>query len=191
MKAVRLKALALVLVMSRIYAGLLFGAAGRLDVPGFWAVLGLWMAGAVTMILSIPVDLMAERMKPGPGAKERWIRPVLVLLFVAMLAVAGTDARYGVSDTVPSWLRIAGLVVIAAGIGLALWSQVSNPFFSSVVRLQEDRGQYVVSRGPYGWVRHPAYAAFTAMLLGAGLGLGSWISLALVPVIAGLLPGVW
>ncbi len=43
-----------------------------------------------------------------------------------------------------------------------------------------------MSRGPYGWVRHPAYAAFTAMLLGAGLGLGSWISLALVPVITGL-----
>ncbi len=68
MKAVRLKALTLVLVMCGIHAGLLFGTAGRFDIPWFWAVLGLWLAGAVTMILSIPVDLMAERMKPGPGA---------------------------------------------------------------------------------------------------------------------------
>ena len=46
MKAVRLKALALVLVMGGIHAGLLFGIAGRFDIPWFWAVLGLWLAGA-------------------------------------------------------------------------------------------------------------------------------------------------
>ena len=34
-----------------------------------------------------------------------------------------------------------------------------NRFFSSVIRIQSDRGQYVVSAGPYAVIRHPGYLA--------------------------------
>ena len=34
-----------------------------------------------------------------------------------------------------------------------------NRFFSSVVRIQSDRGQYVVTTGPYAVIRHPGYVA--------------------------------
>ncbi|HZR39347.1 MAG TPA: isoprenylcysteine carboxylmethyltransferase family protein, partial [Ktedonobacteraceae bacterium] len=45
------------------------------------------------------------------------------------------------------------------------------------VRIQQDRGQTVISSGPYHYIRHPMYAAAllfvfgTALLLGSGLGL--------------------
>jgi protein-S-isoprenylcysteine O-methyltransferase Ste14 len=34
-----------------------------------------------------------------------------------------------------------------------------NRFFSSVIRIQTDRGQHVVTTGPYAFVRHPGYTA--------------------------------
>jgi protein-S-isoprenylcysteine O-methyltransferase Ste14 len=35
---------------------------------------------------------------------------------------------------------------------------VENEYFSAVARIQEDRGQEVVTSGPYRIVRHPSYA---------------------------------
>jgi protein-S-isoprenylcysteine O-methyltransferase Ste14 len=49
------------------------------------------------------------------------------------------------------------LVIVAIGWGLVNWAELVNPFFSGAVRIQADRGQRVVSQGPYAIVRHPAY----------------------------------
>lgn len=35
---------------------------------------------------------------------------------------------------------------------------MENRYFSAVARIQEDRGQQVVTSGPYRFVRHPSYA---------------------------------
>ncbi len=44
------------------------------------------------------------------------------------------------------------------GYALTSYALVENRFFSGMVRLQTDRGQTVVSSGPYRWMRHPGYA---------------------------------
>jgi protein-S-isoprenylcysteine O-methyltransferase Ste14 len=53
-----------------------------------------------------------------------------------------------------------------------------NRFFSSVVRIQRERGHALVTTGPYRWVRHPGYAAAIPAAVASGLALGSWISAA-------------
>jgi len=52
-----------------------------------------------------------------------------------------------------------------------------NRFFSSVVRIQDERGHHVIDRGPYALVRHPGYLGM--LLVGATmpLALGSWWAL--------------
>ena len=40
--------------------------------------------------------------------------------------------------------------------------------------MQGERGQTVVSTGPYAYVRHPMYAAALLLFVGASLLLGSW-----------------
>ncbi len=49
------------------------------------------------------------------------------------------------------------------------------------VRLQPDRGQYVVTAGPYRVVRHPGYSGALVLLLSVGIALGSRI--AVVPIL--------
>jgi protein-S-isoprenylcysteine O-methyltransferase Ste14 len=72
--------------------------------------------------------------------------------------LAGLDHRYGWSPAFPTWVSILGLFLIAAGYAFGAWALAENRFFSSVVRIQADRGHVVCDSGPYRIVRHPGYA---------------------------------
>src|SRR4029077_19937527 len=92
------------------------------------------------------------------------------------------SADFHWSDSVPSALQIAGLAIFASALALIFWAMRTNRFFSSVIRLQEDRGHELVTDGPYRWVRHPGYIAGFGFCLSSGIALGSWLSL--VPAVA-------
>jgi protein-S-isoprenylcysteine O-methyltransferase Ste14 len=62
-----------------------------------------------------------------------------------------------------------------AGIILPFLPNLSeNPYLSPALRIQRERGQTVVSTGPYHYVRHPMYATFIPFFIGTALLLGSW-----------------
>jgi protein-S-isoprenylcysteine O-methyltransferase Ste14 len=63
--------------------------------------------------------------------------------------------------------------------GLPYWAVLSNPFSSGVVRIQEERGHYVVEKGPYRFIRHPMYLG--TVLYGISFPLFLESLLALVP----------
>jgi protein-S-isoprenylcysteine O-methyltransferase Ste14 len=69
-------------------------------------------------------------------------------------------------------------VVIATAVALIsalfiTWAMRSNPFFSSTVRIQQERGHQVVSAGPYRWMRHPGYVGVVFHYLAMPLVFGS------------------
>ena len=64
------------------------------------------------------------------------------------------------------------------------WAMMVNRFFSSVVRIQSDRGQHLVAGGPYAFVRHPGYSAGILILAASGVALGSWLAAAFLVVIS-------
>ncbi len=98
--------------------------------------------------------------------------------------VAGLDHRFGWSAAFPIWLNVIGLILIATGYGLAVWALAENRFFSSMVRIQTDRGHAVCDSGPYRIVRHPGYAGNILPLAGIVLALSSvWT---LIPAAAAL-----
>jgi protein-S-isoprenylcysteine O-methyltransferase Ste14 len=82
------------------------------------------------------------------------------------------------------WITLAYIIYLL-GNSLAGWAINSNPYFSSESRLQADRGQHVANRGPYRYIRHPAYAAAFLLWLTTGLMLASWWA-----VIPGLMAGL-
>jgi len=141
-------------------------AAGRLD---WWQA---WLYGIVTIVVSLlsryllylkNPDLIAERSRFTQAEDiKSWDKQIVVLiaLVVPLLIwiVAGLDKRYGWSADVTSGVQLVAWLVFLLGFGLSVWAMLSNPYFSSVVRIQNDRGQATVSNGPYRFIRHPGYS---------------------------------
>ena len=169
------------LVPSLAIGGVLFSSAGRFDVSVvWWAYVGLWVLVSVVGALGADPGLVQERLRPGPGARESLLLAALIAgtLTAAHFAIAGLDVgRFHWSDSVPTELEWAGLVVLAASLAVAQWASSTNRFFSSVVRIQAERGHHVVSSGPYAYVRHPGYTGAIGAALSSGIALGSWLSI--------------
>lgn len=154
----------------------LFASAGTAALAAFWIYLALLIAVVGVSLFGLDPDLIRERMRPGGEPPPLGLRLFAALLLIHWI-VAGLDrGRFHWSDSVPQWLEAIGLMVVAAGWGLCLWAMAVNRFFSSVVRLQTERGQYVVTTGPYAFVRHPGYVAGILIMLASGVALGSWLA---------------
>jgi len=166
-------------------AAILFISAGRLDLPWFWALIGVYAVLLSAAIRGIDPDLIRERHHPAPGGEDRSLRWRAVPFFLAHFIVAGLDVgRFGWSGPVPLVVHGTGLLFYVSGIALAIRALVVNRFFSPVVRIQEERGHRLITEGPYRFVRHPGYAGMLLSFLGSGLVLGSWWSLLpLIPVV--------
>ncbi len=74
-----------------------------------------------------------------------------------------------------------------ASVMFIYWVMRTNTFAAPVIKIQKDRGQAVITTGPYGIVRHPMYFGALFYIAGTSLALGSWWGLALVPILGGLL----
>lgn len=98
-----------------------------------------------------------------------------------MVVVAGLDAgRYHWTAPVATVTQIVALLLVLLSYGLLSWALIVNRFFSSAVRLQPDRQQTVIDKGPYAYVRHPGYAGAIPYMVLTGLALGSWLSTMIV-----------
>ena len=157
----------------------LFASAGRLDWWPGWAALAVmaaWIGATAFVVIRIHPDLMAERLGPRRGAKA-WDVAILGGLGLAQLAryvVAGLDARYGWTGGLPLAAQLASLAMCTAGYAVVVWATAANAYFSQIVRLQPERGQTVVSGGPYRYVRHPAYAGAIVFECALPILLASW-----------------
>jgi len=170
-----------------LVAAILFVSAGRLDWTAAWVFLGVYIAIILISLVFIDPELIEERSHIGPGAK-RWdlvlASLVVIFLFPATFIVAGLDAgRFNWSPPFPIWVQSLALLVYVMGSAIVSWAMVVNKFFSTVVRIQKERGHYVVTGGPYRYVRHPGYTGVIVVSISIPLLLGSlW---ALIPALIG------
>jgi protein-S-isoprenylcysteine O-methyltransferase Ste14 len=146
-----------------LLAILLFSLAGRLNwlqawlfilaFTGFLLYYGIWA-------LRYDPGQLEERSQVGQNTKgwDRLILRIYTILLIGMLVLAGLDAGRFKWTAASVGMQIAGwLGSILAG-GLILWTASTNTFLSRTVRIQEERGQQVITTGPYGWVPHPMYS---------------------------------
>lgn len=124
--------------------------------------------------LSFHPDLIRERATASDRQDTKGWDKILVPLVaiwlpMAAILIAGLDERFQWTPPLPSLMVWVGFGFYALGFAGGTWAMVVNRFFSSHVRLQTDRGQTVVSDGPYRLVRHPAYA--TGLLAYGGIPL--------------------
>jgi len=123
-------------------------------------------------------DLLAERAQfMRQEDTEPWdkvLAPLAGLGGGLIPLVAGLDAL--IRDPVACGLsaKVVALVIILVGYVVSSAALVANRFFSGTVRIQTERGQRVVSSGPYRWLRHPGYAGALLVYVGTPILLDSW-----------------
>ena len=172
-----------------VMAGLLFGTAGTLAWPQAWIYLaelggsgllvGLWLARH-------DPDLLAQRLSP-PVQREQpvWDRILMscfVLLFVGWMIVMALDARRFDLSHVPPWLQVVGAIAIPTSMSITWLVFRANSYAAPVVKVQRERGQAIVTSGPYRIVRHPMYGGAVLFIFGTPLLLGSWYGVAWAPL---------
>ena len=161
-----------------VFACVLFASAGTLDWPRAWgyllAVLLLESLTLLLLALRAP-ETLNQRGGFGSGVKsfDRVFALLWLLLSLVTPVVAGLDAVRFRWSTLPWAFFCGGLAVLVLASAFASWAMLENSYFEQFVRIQEERGQRVVSSGPYRFVRHPGYLAAILGALATPLMLGS------------------
>jgi len=116
-----------------------------------------------------------------PWSRELRIRAVIVLIVI--LLIRFRVLRGHALNTDP-WRAALGLVLFAAGLGLAVWARVHIGRNWGSPMTQKDEPELVTS-GPYHLVRHPIYSGILAA------GVGTAVALSWTWLIAVVLAGVY
>jgi len=165
---------------------IVFVLAGRLDYWQGWLYFAVFWAFGVgfAILFKGKQDLVFERVKPGPGVKwwDKIFFAIFVPLSTSLSFIGAIDAgRYHWSPNFPFFVYVIALALVIGSYGFILWAMWVNNFFSSKVRIQTDRGQYVITEGPYHYIRHPGYVGSLVLLPASALLVGSLY--ALVPAL--------
>jgi protein-S-isoprenylcysteine O-methyltransferase Ste14 len=160
----------------------MFFLAGRLSYWQAWGygASGLLFGLVVAVLFAGKPDVIEERVRPGPGMKwwDKVFFALYIPCFLAILGVASLDAgRHHWTPPLPVSAYVAAYMVLAVAYWLVTWAMWINRFFSSVVRIQADRGHHVVQDGPYRFIRHPGYVGAILLGLASAVALGSLWSL--------------
>jgi len=167
-----------VLLAPILMIGLLFLTAGRWDYWQAWVytIINLVILILMGTILTPNSELVEERLNPKEGMKgwDKFYFAFTTPLYIIALVIAGLDARFGWTTNMPLTVYWLSVLVYVLGQAIFQWARYTNNYFSSVVRIQTDRGQTVCKDGPYQYVRHPGYVGGFLFTIATGLVLGSW-----------------
>lgn len=162
-----------------LMGAVMFGLAGTLALPSIWIYLSLRVLFTAASVLAMPEETARERLKPGKGARPEPLYNIgATLAWLTHLALVIIDLGYTHwSAGFPWWVQAIGILGTLAGYGWVIWALRHNEYLSARIRIQHDRGQHVISSGPYAIIRHPNNAGAALFGLTSGLVFTSWPSI--------------
>jgi protein-S-isoprenylcysteine O-methyltransferase Ste14 len=176
-----------------LMVGLLFLVAGRWDYWQAWVymIINLIVLTLMGTLLTRNAELVEERLNPKEGMKgwDKFYFAATTPMYILALVLGGLDARFGWTTNMPLSVYWGSVIIYLIGQTIFLWARYTNNYFSSVVRIQTDRGHTVCKEGPYRFVRHPGYVGGFLFTITIGLMLGSWW--ASIPQVFAALMLVW
>ncbi len=173
----RASALLRSLIFPTAVGGIVFISAGTWRLPSVWCVLAVVTCFGIGVSALSDPELVQERWRPGGKNRDRNTQIVMFVLMLAHWILAGLDLGRFHWSSVPLAWQIVGLAGYALSMVALLYVMRVNRFYSSAVRIQPDRGQEVITTGPYRIVRHPGYAVSLLAFLTGGIAVGSWVAM--------------
>jgi protein-S-isoprenylcysteine O-methyltransferase Ste14 len=151
-------------------------------IVALWVTVGIWITFELVLMKR---DIARDKGGTDHDEGTRIVNALAVegaIVLGAVLSTAVPQLRIRDHD----WVAAFGLLVMWSGLALRVWAVVTlGPTFRTTVEVDEH--QPVKANGPYKWVRHPSYTGLILILIGFGLGIGNWLSLAIcaaLPIIA-------
>jgi protein-S-isoprenylcysteine O-methyltransferase Ste14 len=188
-----LKLIIQTVVLFALIAAALFISAGTIAWAEAWVFFGLFFVffvGVSLWLFRVNPSLANERMRLGGSNQQGWDRVLFPIMFISPLAwlvLSALDVVRFKWSHVPLWVEVVGGVLLLLSFFLFFLTFRENSYLSPLARVQKDRGQKVISTGPYAIIRHPMYLAFLPFMVGTPLMLGSWFA-ALFGAVFMLLP---
>lgn len=164
---------------------MLFLPAGSLDFWQAWiylAVLIIPVSIVVFYFLKYDPELLERRMRlKEKEEKQKTIVKLGIIIFFIGFIIPGLDYRYHWSN-VPVYLVIAANAFVLSGYIFFFLVFRENSYASRIIEVE--KGQQVITTGPYAIVRHPMYLGVLVMYLFTPLALGSyWAIIFFLPLI--------
>ncbi len=157
---------------------MLFLPAGSFNYWQAWiycSVIFIPMLFVVSYFLKKDPELLERRMrmKEKEEIQKAIIKLGYIFFFIGFI-IPGLDYRYHWSN-VPVLLVIAANAVVLSGYILVFFVLRENSYASRIIEVE--KGQKVITTGPYAIVRHPMYLGVLLMYLFTPLALGSYWAL--------------
>ncbi len=146
--------------------------------------LNYWQAWVYIFILVVPAiflgmylfkhdrALLERRMRMKEKLHgQKLIVITFSLLFLVTFLIPGFDFRFHWSEVPVAVIIIAEVLVLAGYLIVALVFKV-NTYTSRIIEVE--KGQKVITTGPYAIVRHPMYVGVLVFYIFSPLALGSW-----------------
>ncbi len=174
--------------LSAVLAVILFVSAGSTAYWQAWLYLAVWTICTLLVtayLIKYDQNLLASRTQAGPANEtqktQQVIQSLATVFFIGLFVVPGLDYRFHWS-TVPAWLSVVALGMVAFGFFIVFLVFRENTYTSATIEVAKD--QTVITSGPYSVVRHPMYAGASLLLLFTPLALGSYIAISFcIPLI--------
>jgi protein-S-isoprenylcysteine O-methyltransferase Ste14 len=180
MKTLALKLILQTIILFGLIAAALFISAGTARWVQGWLFFGLFFlffVGVSLWLFRVNPSLAQERMRLGGSNQQGWDRVLFPIMFsspLVWLVLSALDSIRFRWSRVPIWVEILGGLLLLTSFFLFFLTFRENSYLSPMARIQRDRGQKVISTGPYAVIRHPMYLAFVPFMVGTPLMLGSW-----------------
>jgi protein-S-isoprenylcysteine O-methyltransferase Ste14 len=157
-------------VTNIVFTAILFFCAGRMNYTQGWIFLSVNILSTLMNYFSIykNSELLNERSNLGEGIKlwDKLLLGLSAMIYLITIVTAGLDSgRFHGTQNFNWMVSIFGIIFIVIGQILFLTARSQNNFFSSVVRIQKDRGHVVCDTGLYKIVRHPGYLGMIISLI--------------------------
>lgn len=159
------------LITALVFSAILFISAGNIFYFNGYLFLATNLITGLANFLTIQTNtaLLEERSSIKTDAKN-WDKRLLAISAVVYLinvVVAGLDSgRFQWTGPIPLTVPLLGVFMTLIGQMIFLLARHQNKFFSSIVRIQSERGHSVCSTGIYKYIRHPGYLGMIISLCG-------------------------
>ncbi|VVB57370.1 Phospholipid methyltransferase [uncultured archaeon] len=163
-----------------------FLPAGTLDYWQAWAYLAVVLLPAALVVLYFlktdPAFLERRLKMREKEAPQKFVQKLGAFIFIFGFPIPGLDRRFGWSSVPAEW-SVAADAAVFLGYLLVFLVFRENSYAGRTIRVE--KGQKVISTGPYSVIRHPMYLGMLLLYLATPLALGSWWAL---PVFSLILP---